>query len=1181
MGRSSSADASDTAINPIKKTSIHRITSGQVVIDLQTAVKELVENGLDAGATNIEVRFKQHGLTTSIEVIDNGNGIPEQYHDNIALKHHTLKLSSFSDLFTVRTFGFRGEALSSLCALSESLVVITVTEQPMGVSLEMEASGKILALTNLSTPLLVRRKEFEQNSKCEFGEALALLNAYALGPCCTGGAGVRLTVSNQVDKGQKTVQLRTSGASSIRASVFALWRPKALDNMVDFDWTFEVDRDRTSLQRLQGRRCWSLHMDPIMVTVTAEGFISKFTVAGGRTGADREFFYVNGRPCNLPKIQKAFNGVYRSFIANQAPFILADTILPTNSCDTNVSPDKRTIFLHSEKTVITKLKAALEETFAPSRSTYDVGSSQTQRMTQSTLFTSTSRSSAHKRTRSEPEDVEEPEEDRPGPTKKRPVPSTSPLHRGLGHEFGCSSSCYAIRISTRIAGLPPQLAGSPTISQMDGADAAKSNRSPIKELSSPSSPAPFLHNLFNGNISPTVSQMVNAYHEEAMDIDEDRNIPDGPPSPGVRLSAKATAVVVDTTSVVWSAVHPEKARLSDDDKGKGLSGTNGTSVPQRRHFEGVTASSDAERGGRCRRRSGGLRERDAIDKEEKDQLDSSDHLQCAEESAGHGDHIQRHSTMSPTPADIEDDAGHSSSKAIGLTSDDDLDDSHLTSIFEDSSSTLQREETVPNPEVIRTSDQGSGDVTLHFDLSRISDIWRRLSEEITSTFDIKATSLPRVPLDAGVSNTENDQRAVDALARVIDKKDFANMGIIGQFTLGFIVMRRRKTVRGEDDDQAAATMDDLFIVDQHAADEKYNFETLQQTTSINSQRLFRPQAMELIASDELLAIENMDVLRQNGFEVEELDEDESRQGARLRLTAQPVKFELASNDSRETNAWHFTPLLAARVLGYLLIYAPAEEGRSLLSREIVSSIDNEALHLLGRKYNDDLIRVFQRSRDVTPQVLTEDEREDISDSELAQLAKDNFLLRRRALIRDGFQLYTEPGPNAPRTMTRAVHIIPVFEKINATGVKPVLSLIERYGGISVTKELMGKDAHRLENLITLRLQMHSLFRTLTAWLEKTSVPNQYRIQATYEGYLTGYPNGDNRIITFSTRWESKLPPPSPRYIALHAACAKTAFMSGVGQWNERIMEDLQWSSSLDSEGHSADLLAAALTRVDL
>uniref|UniRef100_D8Q7M4 DNA mismatch repair protein PMS1 n=1 Tax=Schizophyllum commune (strain H4-8 / FGSC 9210) TaxID=578458 RepID=D8Q7M4_SCHCM len=210
--------AADTAIKAIDKASIHRITSGQVVIDLQTAVKELLENSLDAGATNIEVRFKNHGLK-SIEVVDNGSGIAEKDFEGIALKHHTSKLAAFEDLTTVRTFGFRGEALSSLCALCDGFTITTATQGPLGEMIEMDRNGKIkkrskvarqrgttVQLSNIFTPLPVRRKEFERNAKREFGKALHLLNAYALGPCASNdGKPVKLTVSNQMDKGKATL----------------------------------------------------------------------------------------------------------------------------------------------------------------------------------------------------------------------------------------------------------------------------------------------------------------------------------------------------------------------------------------------------------------------------------------------------------------------------------------------------------------------------------------------------------------------------------------------------------------------------------------------------------------------------------------------------------------------------------------------------------------------------------------------------------------------------------------------------------------------------------------------------------------------------------------------------------------------------------------------------------------
>jgi len=122
------------------------------------------------------------------------------------------------------------------------------------------------------------------------------------------------------------------------------------------------------------------------------------------------------------------------------------------------------------------------------------------------------------------------------------------------------------------------------------------------------------------------------------------------------------------------------------------------------------------------------------------------------------------------------------------------------------------------------------------------------------------------------------------------------MEVVGQFNLGFIVARRQKSMAHSGDNGADGggreanepIMDDLFIIDQHAADEKYNFETLQQTTKIESQKLFRPQPLELTAADELLATENIDVLRQNGFEIE-IDENAAPgQGSKLKLVAQPT-----------------------------------------------------------------------------------------------------------------------------------------------------------------------------------------------------------------------------------------------------------------------------------------------------
>ena len=115
------------SIKAIEGRSVHQIQSGQVIVDLCSVVKEVVENSLDAGATSIEVRFKNHGLD-SIEVQDNGKGIAPEDFETIALKHYTSKLSSYEDLSSLDTFGFRGEALSSLCAVSKFHIVTARAE---------------------------------------------------------------------------------------------------------------------------------------------------------------------------------------------------------------------------------------------------------------------------------------------------------------------------------------------------------------------------------------------------------------------------------------------------------------------------------------------------------------------------------------------------------------------------------------------------------------------------------------------------------------------------------------------------------------------------------------------------------------------------------------------------------------------------------------------------------------------------------------------------------------------------------------------------------------------------------------------------------------------------------------------------------------------------------------------
>ena len=327
-----------SAIRPIAQASIHRICSGQVVLDLAGAVKELVENALDAGATNIEVRLKDYGADT-IEVADNGSGVAPENHQALTVKYATSKISTFDDLAALGSFGFRGEALSSLCALSQSLTVVTRTErEDAGTRLEYDAAGAIrsastaaravgttVTVRGIFEPLPVRHKEFRKNARREYGKALAVLQAYAL-----VSVDARLIVSHQPSgkHAKRQTVLHTQGdlEGGVLANVATVFGAATAQSLVAVDADLPGGGERA-----------------------LRGYVSKPTAPNaGRASGDRQFFYVNGRPVDLPRFSKVVNELYRAFAStthggadNRCPFAVLDFRMPPDAYDVNVTPDKR------------------------------------------------------------------------------------------------------------------------------------------------------------------------------------------------------------------------------------------------------------------------------------------------------------------------------------------------------------------------------------------------------------------------------------------------------------------------------------------------------------------------------------------------------------------------------------------------------------------------------------------------------------------------------------------------------------------------------------------------------------------------------------------------------------------------------------------------------------------------
>lgn len=118
--------------------------------------------------------------------------------------------------------------------------------------------------------------------------------------------------SNHCQFSHKTTQIKTLGSPCSRLSIAELWGPKFLDNIVDLDINFEFEREKSTVKRLLtfvfrlaqlDPTEYSLRQDESPIPVQVKGLISKLAVGCGRTSTDRQFFYVNGRPCNLHAVR--------------------------------------------------------------------------------------------------------------------------------------------------------------------------------------------------------------------------------------------------------------------------------------------------------------------------------------------------------------------------------------------------------------------------------------------------------------------------------------------------------------------------------------------------------------------------------------------------------------------------------------------------------------------------------------------------------------------------------------------------------------------------------------------------------------------------------------------------------------------------------------------------------------
>ncbi|XP_007498329.1 mismatch repair endonuclease PMS2 isoform X1 [Monodelphis domestica] len=743
------------AIKPIDRKSVHQICSGQVVLNLATAVKELLENSVDAGATNIDLKLKEYGADL-IEVSDNGLGVEKENFEGLTLKHHTSKIQDFSDLTHVETFGFRGEALSSLCALSDVMISTCHKSATIGTRLVFDHNGKIVqkipyprpqgttvSVQQLFSTLPVRYKEFQRNIKKEFTKMVQVLQAY-----CIISTGIRINCTNQIGQGKRQTIVGTNGNSTIKENIGAVFGQKQLQSLIPF---VQLPPSESICEEF-GINC----NDALHNLFSISGFVSRSDHGVGRSTTERQFFFINQRPCDPAKISRIVNEVYHLYNRHQYPFVVLNISVDSECVDINVTPDKRQILLQEEKFLLAVLKTSLIGMF-------DSG-----------------------------------------------VNKLSVNQKPLLDSGGNLLKMY----STEMEKTLPEKKNLISL-QNKGEEKRTLTISRLREAFS---------------LQHTTEQSFQTLKTHKQDSPRQRNpwsfcstsslVNSSKPISGKECGSQE---MVEPTPCIHSSMSPKPV---DTDKDSGHSGTftqsdEGSSTPEKGAGRECITSSPRE-----------------------DYTFSKENVDIFKKSPGID------SQFSITESCLEE----KSIENVFINLSPPSNSSPQGKRFKKEVSSLNF--SVP-PKVMNAEELSASQVDIAIkvtkkevplDFSMISLTKRIQQLQQQEQQRVKAQNYRR--FRAKISPGEN-QAAEDELRKEISKDMFAEMEIIGQFNLGFIITKLNE---------------DLFIIDQHATDEKYNFEMLQLHTVLQGQRLIMPQTLNLTAVNEAILIENLEIFRKNGFD---------------------------------------------------------------------------------------------------------------------------------------------------------------------------------------------------------------------------------------------------------------------------------------------------------------------------
>lgn len=317
-------------------STINKIAAGEVIERPASVIKEMVENSIDAGATNINIEIKNGGISY-IRVSDNGKGIQKDDMEIAFERHATSKIRQASDLDTIKSMGFRGEALASIAAIANVEMVSRYKDEQIGNKIVVEA-GKTIEFEEIGCPvgtsITVKNLFFNTPVRYKFLKK-DFTEAGYIEDVVTRIALVNPNIAIKLINSGKTV-IQTSGNNNLQDVIYAIYGKDVASNVINVDYTFE----------------------DLRVT----GVIGKPEIS--RSNRSNQMFFVNKRYIKDKVLTGATEKAFKGMIPiGKYGFVVLNIEMNPSKVDVNVHPAKLEVRFAEENNVFKCVYHAIQETF--------------------------------------------------------------------------------------------------------------------------------------------------------------------------------------------------------------------------------------------------------------------------------------------------------------------------------------------------------------------------------------------------------------------------------------------------------------------------------------------------------------------------------------------------------------------------------------------------------------------------------------------------------------------------------------------------------------------------------------------------------------------------------------------------------------------------------------------------